>query len=266
MAMPGGIISPWGQARRRRLDAEQPGRRVRRRLAVRVPRAYVPRNVQRVPRFPPFYADQPHRKFAKLKYCVHEYLAGPAANALNVVQYRANGMYDPEVAIGGHQPAGFDSLMEQYLHFTVLSATIDVEMQNATLANNIIAYVCLNSAAGQVAALYAAAPAGQGNNTIREQPFLSKDLITSVYSSFRQDTRSTRLSFNASKFFGKSPWNLIGDSRFQGSDSADPTEDANISLVLYSPTYANESGHSFPFKVVITYNAVFTEPRRTVIS
>ncbi len=36
--------------------------------------------------------------------------------------YRCNGMYDPDVAVGGNQPYGFDQMMTYYKHFTVIGA------------------------------------------------------------------------------------------------------------------------------------------------
>lgn len=234
--------------------------RAREQLALRP--AYGPRRVPRPPRFPAYFGDQPQRKFAKLRYCVHETLAGPAVGTIVVKQYKANGMYDPEVGIGGHQPYGYDQLMASYHHYTVLKSSIEVELQNVTLANNIVAVLSLNSAAGEVAAVYA----DGGINAVREQNTVSKDLMTSVYSSYQQQNRNQRLYFDASKFFGKSPWNLIGDSRFQGESTTDPPEDAYFSLTLYSPTGAAEEGHNFTWKITINYFACFTEPRRFVAS
>lgn len=225
------------------------------------PRAAKGRRVGRrrqavVPKFPRYFADQPMRKFAKLKYVKHEIVTGPAANLIVVNEYRANGMYDPEVAVGGHQPMGFDQLMEQYNHYTVLRAVCEIENMSAIYYNNVIACGALSAESGAVTASFNAG----GVNGIREMPITSRDTLITI-GQYDQASRTVRLVFDAPKFFGKTAWNLIGDSRFQGTDSADPTEDAVFSLVLYSPNLANESGHNFPFKVSITYYAVFTEPK-----
>jgi len=63
------------------------------------------------------------------------------------------------------------------------------------------------------------------------------------------------------RFLEKKAWDLIGDDRFCGTASADPTQQAYFGIGLYSPTAVDESGHSFPFKVTITYYAVMTEPK-----
>jgi len=61
-----------------------------------------------------------------------------AAGALGFAYFRANGMYDPNVAIGGHQPYGFDQWCAMYRRFCVHSSTIDVRcMPNAT-SNGIV--------------------------------------------------------------------------------------------------------------------------------
>ena len=43
-----------------------------------------------------------------------------------------------KVAVGGHQPYGFDQLMGQYNHFTVLKAIFDCENQNVQYADTMM--------------------------------------------------------------------------------------------------------------------------------
>lgn len=126
--MPNGRMSRWGLQRRRRLASQMesaivPVRQVRRRL----------NPVSSVPRlFPKYFADTPPRKYCKLRYVVTESITGPAVGAIVVRQYRANGMYDPEVAVGGHQPFGFDQLMGQYHHFTVIKSKCTLELMQTS--------------------------------------------------------------------------------------------------------------------------------------
>jgi len=207
-------------------------------------------------KFPRYFADQPPRKFAKLIYVEHLDITGPQVNAIVVTEWRANSLYDPRFAVGGHQPFGFDQLMGQYNHFTVLRSTCKLENMNSENYNEVCLLGTLSAESGAVAASYAAG----GVNGVREMPITSQDTMMQI-GQYDQKSRSVTLRFNASKFFGKSESNLIGDSRFQGDSTHDPDEDCFYSVVAYAPSNTDESAKHFPVKIEITYYAVFTEPK-----
>ncbi|HIA02129.1 MAG TPA: hypothetical protein EYN66_09490, partial [Myxococcales bacterium] len=50
----------------------------------------------------------------------------PTGTAVLQYRFRANGMFDPQVPLGGHQPRGFDEFMDAYDMFTVLGSKISV--------------------------------------------------------------------------------------------------------------------------------------------
>lgn len=60
-----------------------------------------------------------------LKYAEHIKIT-PAANGCYSYPFRINSLYDPDVAVGGHQPMGFDEIMALYGHAYVVSARIRV--------------------------------------------------------------------------------------------------------------------------------------------
>jgi len=238
---------------RRSAGINAASRRVRR----RVTRQRVgPRIGQQIHRFPLYSADQPNRRFAKLRYVVHEHTNGPAAGAIVAYEYRANGMYDPECAVGGHQPYGFDQLMAKYNHFTVLKSTCQVEMVGVGQNIDVIGICAVTPDVGVLTAAHTAG----GPNGLREIPIQSKDIMMTT-AMYQEKPRSTYVSADMSKLFGKTQANLIGDSRFQGDIANDPTEQTFFSLAWYHPRSENLSAVSFNFKVMITYYAVFTEPK-----
>jgi len=49
--------------------------------------------------------------------------------------YSLNGMYDPDVTGGGHQPLGFDQMLSLYNKYCVLGAKISVRMRNGSTGN-----------------------------------------------------------------------------------------------------------------------------------
>lgn len=255
MALPGGQLSPWG--RRRKFQMEQPGgvapaRRVRRRFLR--PRGGV--SLARQFRFPMYFGDQPNRKFCKLKYTVHVSPAGIGVNSAVVYEFRANGMYDPEVALGGHQPYGFDQLMAAYSYFTVLSSTCRAELLDVVTGTNQYWQLMVYNQSGVAAAAFAAG----GQNALTEFPVVSRTLGVSAVGLAQGQFRSQKVYANIPKIFGKTAANLIGDSRFQGDASADPTEQVYFALVGYVPG-GTVSANATNFKIEIVYNAVFTEPK-----
>lgn len=250
MALPDGKMSAWGLARKRKQVGKNPvygPKRFRSGTAM----------VSKVPRFPFHFADQPLRKFVKMKYVVHESIGSPGVGAITVKEYRANGMYDPEFAVGGHQPYGFDQLMSQYNHFTVLKATFDVENQNVQYADTMMLIPALTADSGTLAAAYAAG----GINGLTELPIAGQTLALNTYGAdTRGRQRRTRLRFDAAKFFGKKAWDLIGEDRFQGDINADPPEQAFFGFALYNPLNT-ALNHTYPITVTITYYACLTEPK-----
>lgn len=253
MAMPNGRMSAWGLARRRRLESSGArggvSRRVRRRLVAGS-------NPVAVPRFPKYFADQPNRKFAKLKYHVNIGAMGPAVGALKAYEFRANGMYDPEVAIGGHQPYGFDQLIAQYNHYTVLKCVCEIEMASFVSYTNICAMLACYNIPSVLTNAYAAG----GVNALRELPLTSKT-INFTTGDTKESNRNAYLTADMSKIFGKTPWNLIGDSRFQGDSTHDPDEDVYFGLAIYCPDNSDMTAKAFNCAITLTYYACFTEPK-----
>jgi hypothetical protein len=68
----------------------------------------------------------PLRTRRTLRYVTGTTLTG-TAGALAGFYIRALSLFDPEYAIGGHQPMGFDQMMTFYEKFTVVASKITVE-------------------------------------------------------------------------------------------------------------------------------------------
>jgi len=178
-----------------------------------------------VPRFPGYFADQPLRKFCRLRYVSVDNLAGPTAATIRTIEFRANGMYDPDVRVGGHQPYGFDQIMLGYGKFTVVKASMTVENLNAIYGNNVSLVPAVYVESGAMGAAYAAS----GANGVCEMPFAGHELLMDCYATNTVgNKRSTTVWFDSSKIFGKKAWDLIGDDRFCGTASADPTQQAYL--------------------------------------
>lgn len=82
----------------------------------------------------------PDRMAVKLKYNVAFQQAG---TGILVTSFRANDCFDTEVAIGGHQPMGFDQYGGLYDSYYVSGCAIRVQAMNQHTSN--ITHVCLQA-------------------------------------------------------------------------------------------------------------------------
>jgi len=204
--------------------------------------------------FPSVFADQPPILKAKLRYsCTFE--ANHAAGAPNHYQFRANGMYDPEVAAGGHQPFGFDQLMARYQNFTVLYSQCKAQFLQTTENFNsvwkIFAYKELNTPASMWSA--------GGANAMNEIAVQSKNIIGAANQMIQDDRSCNTVYMNVAKLFGTTPETLVGDISYQGTNAADPSVQCYFGISGFGAEGAAEdTGHVI--QVDIIYYAVFTKP------
>lgn len=65
----------------------------------------------------------PKTRTCKLRYC-ENFVLQNVSGALNSLPFRANSIFDPNVAFGGHQPMGRDIWAQLYKEYCVLGAKI----------------------------------------------------------------------------------------------------------------------------------------------
>ncbi|AUM61756.1 capsid [uncultured virus] len=155
------------------------------------------------------------------------------------IQYRANGMFDPNITAGGHQPMYFDQLAALYDHFCVISSKITIEVVPSTTDEPIACGIFLN------------------DNTSGETDF--QTLMEYSQSSYRlipiTMAKPVTLScvFNAKKVFGGS---ILSNTELQGTPSADPTEQSVFDFWLIGAYGTNVSA---TVTVIIEYTAIWKE-------
>lgn len=185
------------------------------------------------------------------KYRTYFTLNPGAAGAISSAAFRVNGMFDPEVAIGGHQPMAFDQMAELYNHYTVYSASICCTMINKSGDN--ITFWCL-------VAPSSSAPTNADDAL--EYPGTVWDVVQVDTATGASHSMSTiKKSVDLSKYFSKSKSQLINSSLYRGDAASDPTEQAYFIVQGQSWDLSQDPG-PFQVQVVITYNAIWTEPKR----
>lgn len=71
----------------------------------------------------------PKTRICKLRYCDNVQIQN-VSGGLNTAVYRANSIWDPQVALGGHQPMGRDFWAQAYKEYVVLGARITLYCGN----------------------------------------------------------------------------------------------------------------------------------------
>lgn len=162
-----------------------------------------------------------------------------AAGVLAVHQFRANGMYDPDITATGHQPYYFDQMSAVYNHFTVIGSRIILRVVKADNTQYPITVgIYINDDATN-ASLQASL----------EHP-------SSVHTTLGLSNQSAVLTKNwsAKKTFGSA---VLANDNLQGSASADPTEQSVFTIFLDSTSSAQQT--SVTIDVTIEYIAVWDE-------
>lgn len=165
--------------------------------------------------------------------------------------WTANGLFDPEVAVGGHQPMGFDEMAALYNHYTVVGCTMQLTMVNQAGANLTLAVNVFPSSS---------APANMQDMV--ELPGTSWTVVqTDNASGAGKSMGKLRKKCNLSKYFSKTRSQLINSSLYRGSATANPTEQAYFIISANSFNQSEDPG-SFSIQVVLTYETIWTEPVR----
>lgn len=210
----------------------------------------------------------PQEMKTTLRYCERLDFV-PTGTSVIQHKFRANGLYDPNAEIGGHQPRGFDQFMDIYDTFTVLGSKISVSWmfegydgpslvasagnltQNRSTSDNVPALtpmICgLHKGLENLAA-----------GTGEEQ--MEKDRTQWTFINAQHQHKTLKGSLAVSDFFGKG--NLVGASGYTGSSTADPDEQILWELWCgrCSNDYPQEATKVVAY-VTIEYDTVFTEPK-----
>lgn len=174
----------------------------------------------------------------------------PSAVSIDSAIFRMNGMYDPEVAVGGHQPLGFDQYIGiLYDHFVVIGCKI-----TATFASNSStttgAYIVGITPTDSTTALPTTVSTiiEQGRSVHKQvQPYVGGNSIAVL-----------RKKMNPNKFLGRS--HPLSDPELKGNVVSDPSEQAHYHVWAAS-TNGSTDPSTIECNVLLEYLAVMIEPK-----
>lgn len=223
--------------------------RRKRRFTRRAGRKTYKRRRTSISRAPRGWKPFGNSRIARLTYCDNIAL-DPGANTVAGRVFRANGLFDPDVALGGHQPYGFDQLMSIYNRFCVLGAKIVVTaVPAASFASYIIAVKL-----SDVATITSTTP-----TVLQEQPGYRYKLITNG-----NTTPTPRMVHTYSARRMCRPGFMFND-QYCGTVSNDPN-DQWFFHVLTAAANPNADNGPMTFNIRIDYIAKFMNPTELAAS
>lgn len=163
-------------------------------------------------------------------------------------QWRLNGLNDPRVAVGGHQPTGFDQLMAMYVKYTVLGAKITCTFTAA----DAVYY------SGDCGINITDPTATVGPNTY--------DLIENQYSTYGCWSQSANppkltIGLDCAKYFGIK--DMTDEADCQGTQGTDPSR--QVYATVWTSTHKGVA-QVVNFTIKIEYDTMFVEPRNVTSS
>lgn len=184
--------------------------------------------------------------FPKLFTMKHSYFVIPhtmtqTAGGPIVELYSCNGMYDPEVALGGHQPLYFDQMTAIYQHYTVIASKLTAEF---TIDDTSV------YKGGATVGIYLEDDALGGPTQIQtlcEQP-------GAVHKALAYDDKITlSKSWNARQAFGG---NTMDNNELRGNSGANPLETQSWAVFAFGGLTDNIKCR---VDLTIEYTAVWEE-------
>lgn len=188
-------------------------------------------------------SGMPTTKIANLRY-VETTNVACTTGVLNEILWRANGIYDPRVAVGGHQPMGFDQWSVLYNHYVVVGSKITIKVINDTTVSPAMCGVYLSD----------------GQTLSYTTP---EEYIEARKGTYRmiQPTNPKTLSLS-NKFSAKRFYNIVNIKdnvdRLGSPIGQDPGEQAYYHIWYQT---LDSSSDTIRFTVTIDYIVLFSEPK-----
>lgn len=202
-----------------------------------------------ISRAAPFVA--PSRKYTH-KYVDNFIITSGAAGVLGTTYaYAANGMYDPYLGAGGHQPYGFDELSPWYNSYVVTAVDVAVTI--------------VAPSEGSAYLGFAWRPSGGSFNPtgLGVSDFAEKDNTRWIYippsPAKAADATISLGRFPIARLEGKKESQILAENEFQGTPAGNPASVPQLMFALGS--LAGASASTALLVVQLTYHATWRGPK-----
>lgn len=173
-----------------------------------------------------------------------------ASGAAASYVFSANGLYDPNVTGVGHQPIGFDQLMQMYDHYTVIASRIKVLCHNSSATSKVIWGIYVKDEA-----------TAELDPSVIIENGLGKHSYLLEEGGNPSSAKYMTLGHSVKKFFNKKP---LQDPNLQGTVSANPAEQSYFHI--WAADLSNADPGALDLCVEIEYVAILTEPQQLSLS
>lgn len=213
----------------------------------------------------------------KLRYVVRREFEFTNTTAIQV-RMRANDLYDPEYATGGHQPRGFDELMNVYGSYTVIGSKCHAQFMYEGYMGPTV-----SGAAGNLLQTVSAVPNGlpetpalppvcigihKGVETLSAgtaEEQIEKERTSWKFMTPGTGAQTLTSTVTQKDFFGKEA--IVGAAGYSGTDSKGVTEDLFFEIWGARVDNNYSAGNiRVPVYITVEYDAVFTDPKTLAAS
>lgn len=237
--------------RRRRGIRKYRPRKVYRRKSRRGGRKYVKRKMRASARANPMF--MPDRYFTKLKYSqfvnTNDFVTPDGYYGTLI--YRGNGLFDPEQAVGGQQPLGFDQLTTFYQRYRVYAAKIWVRLHSLAATGTTPYYLAICPFIGTSPTAF-----NGWISTISEQPY-SRFVTRNQYDS----NPSIKHCMSTAKIYGVNKTTVKADDLFSSPTGTLPTNQWSYLVSFGNLNASASAATNYILEVKLTYYCEFYERR-----
>lgn len=196
--------------------------------------------------------------FKKMRY--HETIALSITNAFQAQAiFSLNGLYDPNISGGGHQPLGFDQMMGLYNKYCVLGAKVSILGRPGSTGNTYPMNLIVEQ--NQLSSMQYSTPSQPWEkNTAKILTF------NSSYQNVYTPSQQVKLNFSAKKTFRtKDRGGLISGGEYNGTSSANPSSEQRL-FITYQGQGLQQTTASLYVDVTIEYIVAFHDRKQLLQS
>lgn len=178
----------------------------------------------------------------------------PSIGSLAIYNFSANDLYDPNRTGTGHQPIGFDQMMNLYEQFTVVRSHIKITATSTGAdACRIAVYLNPDITPSTITA------------TMENGLLESKVVIGSGDNGGAQRMKTLELTCDVPKYFGKTFNAILADPQMYGTIASSPGEQVYFTIAVWDP-FTTSGDSSVALDVTISYDAMYWEPKKLASS
>lgn len=160
--------------------------------------------------------------------------------------WRMNSLYDPDHALLGHQPRGFDQLAALYSVYRVIRATVIVRFSNSSTSARTYPFLQLSAEDTYVPTF----------TSVLESPdsVVGKSVMCRATDTFGKNDAVLTMSVNPARWLGNSP----NDDENKAATNTNPLAKLNLYVGTCDPTGTGTISGDYTIQIV--YDAEFSEP------